>query len=126
REGVLAAVEAPRARVEAEPLEERGRERRLGLDRKRAPEPVAVVGAGVAHRPDERDELALQVLEDVLGLGRRQSLLVPVEEDVVRVVVRLAALEVAPLELELPIDVRPEDLEVAPLAGLEPGAEAER
>src|SRR5439155_11834798 len=123
-ERVLAAVETPRARVEAEPLDERARERLLGLDGERTLE--RLVGTALAHRADERDELALQMLENPLRLGGRQPVLVLVEEDVIRVVVGLEARDVAPLELELPLDVRPEDLEVAPLARLEPGAEPER
>src|ERR671922_219975 len=90
---------------------------------KRAVRRILVDGA-VAHRPDERDELPLEVLEDPLRLGRRQPLLVVVEEDAVRVVVGREALDVAPLQLELPLDVRAQDLEVAPLACLEPRAAA--
>src|SRR5207248_7306001 len=82
--------------------------------------------AGVAHGLDERNELPLQVFEDALRLGGRHPLLVVVEEDVIWVVVGLEAVDVAPLELELPLEVRAQDLEVAPLARLEPGAEAER
>jgi hypothetical protein len=124
RKGMLAVVEPPRARVGAQALEQVEREGALRLDGER-PLERGLLGVRLARRLDERDELPLQVLEDALGLGGREAALVVVEEDVVRVADGLEALDVAPLELEQPLHVRAEDVEVAPLPGLEPGAETE-
>src|SRR5207302_8338886 len=125
RERVLAPVEPPRARVEAEPVEEWKREGALPLDRKRALDRIRV-RARFSHCLDERHELLPQVLEHTFGLGRRQLVLEVVEQDVVRIAVGVEAVDVAALQLELPLEVRTEDLEVAPLARLQPGAEPER
>src|SRR2546423_3464752 len=123
REGMLAVVEPPGAAVRPAPLEQVDREGPLPFDRER---PLQLVAVRLARRLDERDELALQVLEDVLGLRGREAVLVVVEEHVVRLAGRLEAVDVAPPELEQPLEVRAEHLEVAPLARLQPGAVAER
>ena len=85
-------------------------------------------GNGPSPRPplasadgrDQRHELALEPVEDALHLGRRRSRLEVVEEDVVRIVGRLEARDVLALQLELPVEPRPEGGVVVLLARDDP------
>jgi hypothetical protein len=67
---------------------------------------------------DQRDELALELREDLLDLRGRHPLFVVVQEDVVRLPVE--AVDVPPLELDVPLEIRKERLEVGALPRLRP------
>ena len=66
--------------------------------------PVAESVAGVRRGRDQRDELALEPVEDDLDLGRRSSGLEVVQQDVVGIVGGLEACDVLALQLELAVE----------------------
>ena len=86
-----------RALAEAEEAHDLVRElalrvdREVGLEQERS----STASASSAISRDERDELRLQLVEDRAHLGRRRPALVVVEQDVVRLVGGVEALDVA-------------------------------
>ena len=74
----------------------------------------------VRHLGDQRDQLALEVVEDGVHLGGLHSRLVVVEQWVVRVVVGREALDVAALQLDVALERGQERGEVGILARLRP------
>ena len=99
----------PRVRwVVAEPLDDLQRVRVLRFDR-----PWAVhEGVVAVHRADlgdQRHELGLQLVEDLAYLGGLHPRLVVVEEDVVRLVVAVEAIDVAALQLHGALEVGEEE-----------------
>ena len=68
-----------------------------------------VVAVDRADVGDQRNELRLQVVEDLPHLGRLHPGLEVVEEHVVRLVVALEALDVAALQLDRALEVGEEE-----------------
>ena len=79
----------------------------------------------VAMTLDELDELALQPPEDLLDLRGRHPLLVFVEQRVVRLVNLREARDVSMLQLQLPLEMRPEESEVGGLLRVVPRRDAD-
>ena len=69
---------------------------------------------------DQRHELLLQLVEDRAHLGRLHPRLEVVEEDVVRLVVAVEAVDVAALQLDVALEVRQEEREVVLLRAPSP------
>src|SRR5918994_2616085 len=99
RDRVHRRVEPPLGRVEAEALDHLELELLLALDRERGAAERTL--PTLAHRGDERNLLLLQPVEDGPHLRRLHPRLEVVEEDVVRLVVVVEALDVAPPQLEV-------------------------
>ena len=102
------------------------REAPLRVPREMAAEAGIVDRIGVRDRAQPRNERGLQRVEDLLDLDGLHAGLVVVEDDVVRVAVRLEARDVALAQLEVPLEVRQHDRVVLGLAGAEPALIAER
>ena len=117
-ERVRRLVEPPGLRVVAKRVEHKPPCFLLTLDR---------IGAGdlfdriLSMAIDELHELTLQAPEDLLEPSGREPFLVLVEENVVWVLRRGKARDIATLELELPFEMRAERLEVRCSFRLVPG-----
>ena len=115
-----AAGRRPSARClsQAEAIEQRSLELLLRLERKTAVQEGVVDLRGRAV-DDQRRELFLQPLENGLDLCRPHPRFVVVEERVVRIV-RVEAVRVAAAELDAPLEIRLQELEVRRPARLDP------
>ena len=85
RERVHGRVEPPRLVVEAEPLEHHEREIALLLDREMSPcrHESSTRSAALGDLRDERNEAALELVEDLANLVGLQTLVEVVQQDVV-------------------------------------------
>ena len=110
RERVDGRIEPPGPGVESEALEHGQLEAPLALERigPVAGGPFAVVGGA----GDERHLLRLQPVEHDPHLGRRHAALEVVEQHVVRLVVAVEAVDVAPPQVQVGAQVRQEAREV--------------
>ena len=104
-------VEPPAVRAHAEQLDDAVVERFLFLSRKVAVH-ERLIHVVVAELDDQRGELGLQLVEDLSYFGRRGLRLEVVEQDVVRLVDVVEALDVAETELDVALEDRQERLEV--------------
>ena len=103
----------------AEEVEDLVVERDLAVEREVAAQ-ERVVCVAVAQLRDQRDELVLDLLEDACDVGRLHLRLEVVQEDVVRLVLGLEALDVAAAELDVALERPEEELEVRRLLRLLP------
>src|SRR5258706_13962677 len=90
---MLGRVDAPRARAMAEHVDDLVVERNLLVDREVVYE-ERIVDFPVAKISDEADELGLDLVEDACDLGGLHLRLEVVEQDVIRLVLLLEALDV--------------------------------
>ena len=119
RERVHGRVEPRERGVVAEALDDLQRVLVLRRDR---PGPLheGVVALDGADLRDQRHELGLQLVEDLAHLDRLHPRLVVVEEDVVRLVVALEAVDVAALQLDRALEMGEEERVVVLGARLRP------
>ncbi len=92
-------------------------DRVLGLEER-------VVDVALAQLRDQGDELRLDLVEDAPHLGGLHLRLEVVEQDVVRLVPRLEAVDVAAAQLDVALERRQEALEARGRLRLEPGRAA--
>ena len=105
RERMLGRVDAPRVGAVAEHVDDLVVERDLLVEREVAGE-ERVVDLAAAQLRDQRHELGLDLGEDARHLGRLHLRLEVVEQDVVRLVRRLEALDVAAAQLDVALEQR--------------------
>ncbi len=119
RERVHRQVEAREGGVEAEALDDLERVLVLCVDGPGAGQ-EGVVAVDRAVLGDQRHELGFELVEDAPHLRRLHPRLVVVEQDVVRLVVVLEALDVAALQLDGALELGEEEREVVVRARLRP------
>src|SRR5579863_5811577 len=108
---MLRGIDAPRVGPVAEEIDHLVVERYLPVERE-VPVQERVVRVALAELRDERDELVLDLLEDACDVGRLHLRLEVVQEDVVRLVLRLEACDVAAAQLDVALERTEEELEV--------------
>src|SRR6476661_8235824 len=102
---MLGWIEPPRVGAEAEERDDLVRDPLLPVDREVAAQ-KRVICLRLAQLGDQRDQVSLDLVEDLRDLcGRRLGLEV-VKEDVVGLVHALEALDVASPQLEVPLESR--------------------
>ena len=127
RERVRGVVQAPGARRDRHPLQEREHGLPLARDVEAVVEEGVVDRPGaLQHRAGERQQRVLQLTQQALHLGRLHSGLEVVEQHVVGVVHLGEAVHVAPAQLDVAPQVRQQQRVVVAVAGLAPGVLAGR
>ena len=119
-------VEAPRLVVHPPRLDDRERHSPLRRPREGAVQARVVDRFVVGDGADHRHEAFLEPVEDRLHLGRLHARLVVVEHDVVGIAIVVEARDVAPPQLEVPLEVREHDRVVVLGPRTQPCAIAER
>ena len=116
---MLGGIEPPCVRAKAEELDHLLRHPLLALDGE-VSDQERVVHFGVTELGDQRYELGLELVEDLAHFGGARVRLEVVEQDVVRLVDSLVALDVAPPQLDVSFQCGQEELEVRLGLGLDP------
>ena len=119
RERMLGLVDAPRSGAMPEEVDYLVVERDLRVDRKIAGQ-ERVVDLAVAQARDQRHELVADLREDARHLRRLHLRLEVVEQDVVWLVARLIAVDVAHAQLDVALEHGKKQLEVRRGLRLEP------
>ena len=117
-------VEAPLGPVEAEPVEHEERELLLAVGGKRPVQRRDVDRLPLRHVRDDGLELGLEHVEDARDLLCLHERLEVVEQRVVGIVVGLEAVRVLEPELDIPLQMGAQQLEVGGRARLLPGVVA--
>ena len=116
---MLGGVEPPGVRAKGEELDHLLRNLLLALDGE-VSDQERLVHFGVTELGDQRYELGLELVEDLPHFGRARIRLEVVEQDVVRLVDSVVALDVAAPQLDVSFQCWQEELEVRLRFGPDP------